>query len=97
MNLQIMKERSDEVSTIMKHLGHPKKLLVLCSLAESKKSVGELTEMCEVGQSQMSHFLKRMELEKLLGSERDGNHIYYFINDLRIKKMIKQLKNIFCS
>lgn len=97
MSLDIMKNKSSEVSTIMKHLGHPKKLLILCSLIDEQKAVGELTDLCEVSQPQMSHFLKRMELEGLLCSIRDGNHIYYKINDLRIKKIIKNLKSTFCG
>lgn len=97
MTLEVFKEKSTEVSVIMKQLGHPKKLLILCSLMDEHKTVGELTEACEVSQPQMSHFLKRMELEGLLSSVRVGNHIYYQINDLRIKKILKSLKSTFCN
>lgn len=96
MNLNLMEEKSSEVAAMMKQLGHPKKLLVLCALLDKKKAVGELSEICEVGQPQMSHFLKRMELEGMITSTRKGNYIYYQITDPRIKKLIKSLKNIFC-
>jgi len=97
IEIDVIKNKSIEVATIMKHLGHPKKLIILCSLFDNSKSVGELTEICEIGQSQMSQFLKRMELEGLLASTRDGNHIYYQIIDERIKSVLNNLKTTFCA
>lgn len=71
--------------------------MLLCHLLDSPKTVGDLTELCDLGQSQTSQFLKRMELDGLLSSEREGTYIYYKIEDKRIYSLMKEIKKIFCS
>lgn len=97
LGLEEIKVRSEEVAGILKTIGHPKRLLILCMLADSKHTVQELEEACEVGQSQLSQFLKRMELEGLLKSTRDGRYVYYEISKDEIKELINSLQEIFCS
>lgn len=94
---EMMLERSSEVAGILKTLGHPKRLLLLCSLSEGEKAVSEIEQICEISQSQVSQFLKRMESEDLVLSRREGNFVYYSIKDERIEQLIKSLANIFCK
>ncbi len=96
MDLEEFSDKSEQIAKLMKNLAHQKKLMILCNLIVGHKTVGELSELCEMGQSQTSQCLKRMELEGLLTSERDGNYIYYSILDERITLLIKQIKKIFC-
>jgi DNA-binding transcriptional ArsR family regulator len=95
--IEEMAEKSMEVASILKTLGHPKRLLILCTLSEGEKSVSDIEEVCQASQSQVSQFLKRMENEGLLYSQRNGNHIFYSIKDERILKLINNLSNIFCN
>lgn len=90
-------DKSLEVANILKTLGHPKRLLILCLLKDGPKSVGELEELSETGQSQISSFLKRMTYEDLVESTRDGNFIFYSIKDKRVLELIKQLDKIYCQ
>jgi DNA-binding transcriptional ArsR family regulator len=94
---EAMLERSSEVAGILKTLGHPKRLLLLCSLSDGEKAVGEIEQICEISQSQVSQFLKRMEGEGLVSSRRDGNFVYYSIKDERVASLINSLANIFCN
>ncbi len=96
MNIEDVVAKSSDIAGIFKHLSHQKRLMILCSLMEERQTVGDLSEFCEMSQSQTSQFLKRMELEGLLSSERDGNYIYYEIKDKRIGLLMKQIKKIFC-
>lgn len=95
-SIENMEVKSAEVAKILKTLGHPKRLLILCALADEEKVVSELEEVCGAGQSQVSQFLKRMENEGLLASRRDGNFVFYSIKDERIKALIQKLAEIFC-
>lgn len=92
-----IKSKSQEVAALLKTLGHPKRLLILCLLKTEEMSVGQLEEYCEIGQSQISQFLKRMEYEGLVKHRREANFIYYSIADQRVSKLIIQLENIFCK
>lgn len=89
--------KCDLISGYMKHLSHPKRLVLLCNLLGDKKTVNELADIAEMGQSQTSQNLKRMELEGLLESEKEGNFNYYRIKDHRIEELMRHIKQIFCS
>lgn len=95
--IQSILEKSEEVALVMKQLSHPKKLRLLCHLIESPLNVGELADVLDLSQPQTSQFLKRMELEGLLASERNGHFINYKIKDKKIVQLMKQIKKIFCD
>ena len=91
-----MKAKCEEVSSIMKAIAHPQRLMILCYLAEGEKNVGELTERCGISQSQISQFLNRMLREDLLGVRKEGNFSYYRIADKNVIKLMQSMNRIFC-
>lgn len=91
-----MRRQSENVAAVLKQLSHPQRLLILCSMVEGEKSVGEIEEACGASQSAVSQFLKGMRLEGLIDSRRDGKQVYYKIVDKRILELIKSLYLIFC-
>lgn len=94
---ELMAEKSIEVAGILKTLGHQKRLLILCTLSDGEKSVGDIEKICGAAQSQVSQFLKRMEAEGLINHRREGNFVYYSIKDQRVAQLIQTLGNIFCK
>lgn len=96
MEMERMQEKCEEVAGILKHFSHPQRLLILCFLADKEHSVNEIQEAVGLSQSQTSQFLKRMNLEGLLGVRRDRNFSYYFVKNPDVKKLIKSLQKIFC-
>ncbi len=94
--LSELKRRSEDVAGLLKQLSHPQRLLILCSLAEGEKSVGEIEDSCGASQSAVSQFLKGMRLEGLVESRREGKQVYYKIKDDRVHDLMKSLFLIFC-
>ncbi len=92
-----LRRKSEEVSILLKQLSHPQRLLILCSLAECEKSVGEIEAACGASQSAVSQFLKGMRLEGLIESRREGKQVYYRIQDKRVLSLMKSLFEIFCK
>lgn len=86
----------DTVSQILKSLAHPQRLMILCLLAEAPRTVGELQEICGISQSAVSQFLNRFRLEGIVTNEKDGNFVYYSIQDKSILQLIKSLHRIYC-
>jgi DNA-binding transcriptional ArsR family regulator len=97
MNLEIMESKCVEVSSIMKAIAHPQRLMLMCHLCEGEKNVSELLELCDISQSQLSQFLNRMHGEKLLKLRREANYSYYSIADKNIIKLIQSMQKIFCK
>lgn len=96
-NVIELRRRSAGVSSLLKQLSHPQRLLILCCLAEGEKSVGEIEEACGASQSAVSQFLKGMRLQGLVDFRRDGKQVYYKIVDKRVHELIKSLYQIFCK
>lgn len=92
-----LKRRSKEVALLLKQLSHPQRLLILCSLVDGEKSVGEIEEGCGASQSSVSQFLKGMRLEGLLESRRDGKQVFYRIQDERVLVLMQALYKTFCK
>ena len=90
-------ERCEDVSEVMNSLSHPVRLKILCHLMEEEKSVNSLTEFCEISQSSMSQFLGRMKSEGVLESRREGTSIYYRVADLKMIKLLRAIKEIYCN
>lgn len=89
-------KKSEEVAVLLKTLGHPKRLQIVCFLQSGEKSVSEIESFCQISQSQISNFLKRMSDEQLLEKRKDGNHILYRIKDPKVLELVQSLEKIFC-
>lgn len=89
-------EKCDEVAGLLKYLSHPQRLILLCKIAESPKTVGQLQESCGLSQSLTSQFLAKMKAEGLISSEKDGKYVTYHILDERILKLMSALQKVFC-
>jgi DNA-binding transcriptional ArsR family regulator len=88
--------KCEDVSQIMKSLSHPVRLKILCCVMDEEHSVNELADFCDVSQSAMSQFLKRMKLEGVLKSRRDHNFIYYSVADKKLVQLLHSVKEIYC-
>ena len=90
-------DKTKEISQVLKALGHPDRLRLLCLLTEGERTVTQLVDSCGVSQSQISQFLARMRAEGLVTAKRVGQSVSYRIARPEVKKLIRQLKNIFCD
>ena len=96
-NIADMKNKCDNVARMLKALSHPQRLIILCTLSEGEKTVGEIEQACNASQSAVSQFLNRMRLEGLVHSEKRAQFVYYNIKDPQVKQLIKSLYKIFCK
>ena len=92
----MMQEKCVEVSELLKSLAHPQRLMITCYLSEGEKTVGELQELCDISQSQLSQFLGRLYREGIVNSRREGQFSYYSIKSKDVLKMLESMQKIFC-
>lgn len=97
MNMEMMKDRCEEVSSLLKQFAHPQRLLILCYLSDGEKQVSDIQQATDLSQSQTSQFLKRMQNEGLLGLRREKNFSYYYIENPDVQKLLKSMQKIFCN
>lgn len=93
---KVLVQKCDLIAQALKSLGHPVRLKILCELIASEKTVGELTEFCEISQSAMSQFLNRMKEEGLVKSRRDSTFVFYSVADHKLIQLLRAIKEIYC-
>jgi len=89
-------QKCEVVSQVLKSLSHPVRLKILCRILDKEQSVNQLTEFCDISQSAMSQFLKRMKNEGVLKSRREKTFIYYSIADKNLLRLMQSVKDIYC-
>lgn len=92
-----MRSECLKVSEVMKAVGHPQRLILLCYLSESEKTVSELQKLSGSSQSQVSQFLRRMLRENLVVVRKDGQFSRYSVKNPKVLKLLDSLQSIFCD
>ena len=82
-------EELNDMSLDFKALGDVSRLKITILLLDGEKCVNEIAESVGLSQSATSHQLRILKDSKILKRRKDGNVIYYAINDEHIKTIIE--------
>lgn len=98
VELQALEQKAGEVAAVLKALANPRRLLLLCKLAEQgRMSVGQLATSVGISQSALSQHLAVMREERLVAFDRDGQTLHYRIADQRLTALLDSLYRIYCT
>lgn len=97
MELEVMQENAGRAADLMKLLGHPHRLMILCQLKEGECSVGELSEKIGINQSPLSQHLARMRHEGVVSSRRQAQTVYYSLAGPEVAAVISLLYELYCQ
>jgi DNA-binding transcriptional ArsR family regulator len=97
IDLTIMKTSASRACALMKVMGNPDRLLLLCQISQDEKSVGELEESLGIHQPTLSQQLTVLRDEGLVETRRDGKKIYYRISSPEALAVMQVLYQQFCS
>ena len=87
----------DDAAELLRSLGSPYRLLILCMLMEDEKTVSEICDGIGARQSLTSQHLTRLRLDGLVSAERRGHFVYYTIGDTVAKDIVGTLYNHYCA
>lgn len=88
---ELLCERADEVSALLKLAANPQRLLLLCRMCEGEASVGELIELTRLSQSSVSQHLARMREGEIVSTRREQTTIYYSISNDHVAALLQFL------
>lgn len=91
-----MAENADRAAAMLRTLANPNRLMILCSLIEGERSVGELNQGIPLSQSALSQHLARLRQEGLVATRRDAQSIFYRIENEEAIKLIESLYELYC-
>lgn len=79
-----------EVVKLFKALSDPTRAQLIFLLTEREYSVNELTEHVAVSASAVSHHLAKLRTIRLVSTRREGNQIFYSIDDSHVANLFRE-------
>jgi ArsR family transcriptional regulator, virulence genes transcriptional regulator len=92
-----LQERAEQASGLLKILANQTRLQILCELLAGEKSVNELEESLQLGQSAISQHLAILRRERIVKTRRAAQHIYYSLASREAAELLSTLSEIYCA
>lgn len=96
LDLQEMQAAAARACALLKTLGNPDRLLLLCQLTQGEFCVSELETVLGIQQPTLSQQLGVLREEKLVNTRREGKQIYYSIASKEATAVLEVLYRQFC-
>ena len=92
-----MRTAASEACGLLKVLGNPDRLMLLCQLSQGPLCVSELEASLGIGQPSLSQQLGILREEALVTTRREGKQIYYSINSNEALALMQVLYRLYCD
>ena len=97
-DLSAMRERAEDASQLLKVLGNPQRLRILCLLGAGELAVGQINEeLSDLSQSALSQHLAKLREEGLVHTRREAQTIWYSLAEGPAQTIITTLYGIYCA
>jgi len=99
INSQVIYNDTDinRAARCIKAMSHPLRLKILCVLGTNSVSVQDIVEQVGTSQSNISQHLAILREKNILGSKKEANRVYYYIDDKRTLQLISMMREVFCT
>jgi ArsR family transcriptional regulator len=92
-----LRPAAEQAAALMRVLGNPDRLLLLCELAQGELCVGDLSERTGILQPTLSQQLTVLREQALVETRREGRLVFYAIADARALAVLKTLNRQYCG
>ena len=92
-----MRAAAGEAVAVLKILGNPERLLLLCELSRGEMCVSDLEQELEIRQPTLSQQLAVLREEELVETRREGKNVYYRIASAQALAVLQVLHAQFCA
>jgi DNA-binding transcriptional ArsR family regulator len=82
---------------LLKAMANEWRLMILCQLAESENTVGELQSILGLSQSALSQHLAILRREKIVRSRKHAQSVSYSLAGDKAPKVMESLHDVFCG
>jgi len=95
MDITSLQDKALDASRFLKAMSNKHRLLILCNLVGTERSVGQLEKIVGLSQSALSQHLARLRKEEVVQTRRDAQTIYYSLQDENVVEVLQVLHGIF--
>lgn len=96
-DLANLEQSARRASALMKSMGNPHRLLILCQLVDGEKRVSELERIVGLSQSALSQHLARLRHDNLVNTRRQAQTIFYSLAGDEARAVIETLYGLYCA
>ncbi len=89
--------KAEQVAGTLAAMANPKRLLVMCTLMNGERSVGDLAEIVDLTPAALSQHLGKMRALRLVSTRRDGQTIYYSLASAEVQAVLETLYRVYCA
>jgi DNA-binding transcriptional ArsR family regulator len=93
--LHDLEASAESAARLLKVMASEQRLLILCRLMQGEASVGELSESARLAQTGASQHLARMRSEGLVSTRREGQTIWYRLEDRNVARIMLALCELY--
>ena len=92
-----LKENAEKAASLLKNMGHPSRLMVLCHLMNGECPVSVLNQAVPLSQSALSQHLASLRAAGLVETRRESQVIHYRLNSQAVSDILQVLYRIYCN
>ena len=97
INSNEMAKHAEQAAELMRKLANPSRLMVLCTLIDGERSVGEINTIVPLSQSALSQHLAALRKANLVSTRREAQTIYYSLQGDKAVRVMAVLQDMFCN
>lgn len=91
LNTEKYNKKIINLSEILKTIGHPTRLCIVCRLMVKEHNVSKMQNCLELPQSTISQHLSILKSKGIIEGTRKGTEIIYSLKDENVKKLINSV------
>lgn len=92
-----LRQSANQACGLMKTLGNPDRLMLLCQMLEQEQSVSELEMKLDIQQPTLSQQLAVLRKEGFVSTRRQGKMIFYSLASKEVRRMLSLLHELYCD
>jgi ArsR family transcriptional regulator, virulence genes transcriptional regulator len=92
-----MRAHAGDAARLLKTLGNDSRLLILCMLVDSERSVSEINERLDLSQPALSQHLAVLREQGLVQTRRQAQMVLYSLAPGPARRIIETLHGIYCA
>ena len=97
MEMSLLLDAARKASGLLRVLANENRLLLMCQLSQSERSVGELENLLSIRQPTLSQQLGILREEGLVATRRVGKQVFYRVNDPQTLRILQTLYDLYCQ
>lgn len=95
--LDDMRPKAEAAAAMLSALANSKRLLVLCSLLDQPRSVGELAQIAGLSDAAVSQHLGKLRALGIVATRREGQTIFYSLASEDARAILGTLYALYCA